>query len=342
MKLDLFYYDLPEKFIAQKPLKKRDCSKLLILDKKTGKIKHDVFYNIKNYFNQNDILVLNESKVTKCRLTGFKESTGAKIECFVLKKISGSTLEERRYLILIKPSKKIKPKDIVNLENYYFEVEEKLEYGKAVVKFSDSLDKIIKEHGRVPLPPYIKNKEIEENRYQTIYARVDGSSAAPTAGFHFTGELFDELKNLGVKFAKLTLDIGLDTFRPVVEKEIEKHIIHSEHYCLNDTEAEKIAAVKNKGGRVISVGTTTTRVLETVIKEKGVLKGSEGDTDLFIYPEYKFKVVDALITNFHLPYSTLLIMVSAFAGRKNILNAYEEAKKKGYRFYSFGDCMFIL
>mgnify|MGYP005845242841 CR=1 FL=1 len=346
MNLDLFYYDLPEKFIAQQPLKKRDHSKLLILDRKTGKIKHDIFYNIKNYLNIGDILVLNESKVTKCRLIGFKENTGAKIECFALKRINSKLLSSSsnnsKYLVLIKPSKKVKKNDIVKVGEYYFEIEEKLGYGKAVVRFNTSLDEIILKYGRIPLPPYIKNETIKEDRYQTVYAKKNGSAAAPTAGFHFTSSLIGKLRNKGIKFAKLSLDIGLDTFRPVVEKEIEKHIIHSEHYYLPDLQARKIIAAKENGGRVISVGTTTTRVLETVMTEKGILKGSKGDTNLYIYPGYKFKIVDALITNFHLPYSTLLIMVSAFAGRENILKAYKEAKEKNYRFYSFGDCMFII
>jgi S-adenosylmethionine:tRNA ribosyltransferase-isomerase len=341
MKLDLFHYDLPEKFIAQQPLERRDQSKLLILEKKTGRIKHDFFYNIKNYLNKGDILVLNESKVSKCRLIGFKEKTGAKIECLVLKKISRNHFASNKYLTLLKPSKRIKQNDRVAIGGYFFEVEERLDCGKAIVKFSSKLDEIIEKYGKVPLPPYIKKDDIKEERYQTVYAGVKGSAAAPTAGFHFTRKLIDELKKNGIKFAKLRLDIGLDTFRPIVEEEIEEHIIHSEHFFLSGFQAKKIITAREIGGRVIAVGTTSTRVLETVMTEQSILKESKDDTNLYIYPGYRFKIVDAMITNFHLPYSTLLVMVSAFAGRENILMAYEEAKKKNYRFYSFGDCMFI-
>jgi S-adenosylmethionine:tRNA ribosyltransferase-isomerase len=341
MKLDLFYYKLPQKFIAQEPLLQRDRSKLMILEKKTGQINNDIFFNIAKYVNSGDILVLNESKVTKCRFLGFKEGTGAKIECFVLKEIREKG-KANQYLTLLKPSKKISVQTRVNIGNYFFKVKEKLGYGKAVVEFNETLTKISDEVGKVPLPPYIKNENIEESRYQTIYARVKGSAAAPTAGFHFTEQLIDKLKIVGVKFAKLRLNIGLDTFRPIVEEEIEEHKIHSEHYFLSELEAQKINTARAAGGKVIAVGTTTTRVLETIITKYGILKGHEGDAELYIYPGYKFKIIDRIITNFHLPYSTLLVMVSAFAGRENILKAYEEAKINNYRFFSFGDCMLII
>ncbi len=341
MKLDLFYYKLPQKFIAQEPLFQRDRSKLMILDKSTGQIDNDIFFNLAKYINSGDILVLNESKVTKCRFLGFKEGTGAKIECFVLKEIREKG-KANRYLALIKPSKKILIPTRVNIGNYFFIVKEKLGYGKAVVEFNESLAKISDEVGKVPLPPYIKNENIEESRYQTIYARVKGSTAAPTAGFHFTEQLIDKLKIVGVKFAKLRLNIGLDTFRPIVEEEIEEHKIHSEHYFLSELEARKINTARAAGGKVIAVGTTTTRVLETIMTKYGILKGDEGDAELYIYPGYKFKIINRIITNFHLPYSTLLVMVSAFAGRENILKAYEEAKINNYRFFSFGDCMLII
>lgn len=336
MKLDLFYYDLPEKFIAQEPLDQRDKSKLMILNRKTGKISHDVFYNISKYLKKDDVLVLNESKVTKCRLIGLKENTGAKIEVFVLRKIKGE-----KYLVLVKPSKKLSVSTKVNIGNYYFSVSEKLDYGKAVVEFNASLDEIIDKYGKVPLPPYIKNENISEKRYQTIYARVNGSAAAPTAGFHFTGKLIEDLKKNGINFARLRLDIGLDTFRPIVENNVEEHVIHKEYYSLSDSEAKKINQSVQNNARVIAVGTTSTRVLETVFLKKGKISGDKGNTGLYIYPGYEFKAVDAMITNFHLPYSTLLVMVSAFAGRENIIKAYEEAKKNNYRFFSFGDCMLI-
>ena len=336
MKLDLFYYDLPEKFIAQEPLGQRDRSKLMILNRKTGEISNDVFYNISRYLKKYDVLVLNESKVTKCRLLGVKENTGAKIEVFVLRKIKGE-----KYLVLIKPSKKLSVSNKVNIGNYYFSVSEKLGYGEAVVEFDAPLNEIINKYGKVPLPPYIKNENISEERYQTIYARVNGSTAAPTAGFHFTYKLIKELKKSGINFAKLRLDIGLDTFRPIVEDNVEEHVIHNEYYCLSDSEAIKISQSIQNGGRIIAVGTTSTRVLETILSKKGKISGDKGNTELYIYPGYKFKAIDAMLTNFHLPYSTLLVMVSAFAGRENIFKAYEEAKKNNYRFFSFGDCMLI-
>jgi S-adenosylmethionine:tRNA ribosyltransferase-isomerase len=336
MKLNLFYYDLQEKFIAQEPLEERDRSKLMILNRKTGEISHDVFYNISRYLKKDDVLVLNESKVTKCRLLGVKENTGAKIEVFVLRKIKGE-----KYLVLVKPSKKLSVSSKVNIGNYYFSVNEKLGYGKAVVEFNAPLDEIINKYGKIPLPPYIKNENISEERYQTIYARVNGSAAAPTAGFHFTYKLIKELKKSGINFAKLRLDIGLDTFRPIVEDNVEEHVIHSEYYSLYNNEAKKISQSRQNGGRTIAVGTTSARVLETVFLKKGKISGDKGNTELYIYPGYKFKAIDAMITNFHLPYSTLLVMVSAFAGRENIIKAYEEAKKNNYRFFSFGDCMLI-
>jgi S-adenosylmethionine:tRNA ribosyltransferase-isomerase len=336
MKLDLFYYDLPEKFIAQEPLGQRDKSKLMILNRKTGGISHDVFYNISRYLKKDDVLILNESKVTKCRLLGVKENTGVKIEVFVLRKIKGE-----KYLVLVKPSKKLSVSSKVNIGNYYFSVTEKLGYGKAVVEFDAPLNEIINKYGKVPLPPYIKNENISEERYQTIYARVNGSAAAPTAGFHFTYKLIKELKKSGINFAKLRLDIGLDTFRPIVEDDVEEHVIHNEYYSLSDSEAKKISQSRQNGGRIIAVGTTSTRVLETVFSKNNKISGDKGNTELYIYPGYKFKIIDVMITNFHLPYSTLLVMVSAFAGRENIIKAYEEAKKNNYRFFSFGDCMLI-
>jgi S-adenosylmethionine:tRNA ribosyltransferase-isomerase len=336
MKTDLFDYELPQKFIAQKPLQQRDRSKLLILDKKTGSIEHDIFYNLPLYLKKGDVLVVNESKVIKCRLNGVKEKTGASIECFVLEKITGN-----RCLALLKPSKRLRPSDKVIIGKYYFTVESKLDYGKAIVEFNFPVDIIMKEYGNIPTPPYIKNTEIKEEEYQTVYARKDGSLAAPTAGFHFSKGLIKKLEESGIIFAKLSLNIGLDTFRPIAVDEIEKHKMHSEYYSIEESEAGKIRVARNNGNKIIAVGTTAVRVLETLMIKKNDVVEDSGKTDIFIYPGFQFKAVDRLITNFHLPKSTLLALVCAFAGRENILNAYEEAKRKGYRFYSFGDCMLI-
>jgi S-adenosylmethionine:tRNA ribosyltransferase-isomerase len=336
MKTDLFDYELPRKFIAQKPLPRRDRSKLLILDKKTGGIEHDVFYNLPLYLKKGDVLVVNESKVIKCRLNGVKEKTGASIECFVLEKITGN-----KYIALLKPSKRLKPSDRVIIGKYYFTVESKLDYGKAIVEFNFPVDVIMKEYGNIPTPPYIKNIEIKEEEYQTVYARKDGSLAAPTAGFHFSKRLIKKLEESGIMFGKLSLNIGLDTFRPIVVDEIEKHKMHSEYYSIEESEAEKIRIARNNGNKITAVGTTVVRVLETLMLKKNDIVEDSGKTDIFIYPGFQFRAVDRLITNFHLPKSTLIALVCAFAGRENILNAYEEAKRRGYRFYSFGDCMLI-
>ncbi len=336
MKTELFDYELPQKFIAQRPLPQRDESKLLILEKQTGNIKHDIFYNIYSYFDNGDVLVVNESKVTRCRLKGKKEGTGANIECFVLNR-----LKDNQYMVLLKPSKRIKPLDKVTIGKYHLTVKTKLDYGEAIVEFNSPADAIFNEYGRIPLPPYIKCSDIDESCYQTIYASREGSSAAPTAGLHFSSELIRKLKGKGVILAKLGLDIGLDTFRPISASEIEEHEMHSEHYYIREYEARKIRRAKELGKRIIAVGTTTVRVLETLMSKHGKIIGDGGMTDIYIYPGYDFRVVDWMITNFHLPRSTLLVMVSAFAGRENILNAYENAKQNGYRFYSFGDCMLI-
>jgi S-adenosylmethionine:tRNA ribosyltransferase-isomerase len=336
MKIELFDYELPQKFIAQEPLLQRDESKLLILDKKTGGIKHDIFNNLLSYMGKGDVLVLNESRVLKCRLKGIKENTGASIECFVLEK-----LQNDECMVLLKPSKRLRPDDRVIIGKYYFIVKSKLDYGRAVVKFNFPVSEIFRECGKVPLPPYIKNTEIKENQYQTVYASKEGSTAAPTAGLHFSKRLIKKLKDKGIIFAKLSLDIGIDTFRPIVVDEIEKHRMHSERYFIRDEEAKKIRLAKSNGKKITAVGTTAARVLETLMSKKGDITGDSGTTDIFIHPGYRFKAIDRLITNFHLPRSTLLVMVCAFAGRENILKAYGEAKRNDYRFYSFGDCMLI-
>ncbi|MFZ3386840.1 MAG: tRNA preQ1(34) S-adenosylmethionine ribosyltransferase-isomerase QueA [Candidatus Hydromicrobium sp.] len=336
MKIELFDYELPQKFIAQRPLQRRDYSKLLVLDRHTGDIKHDIFYNILNYFDNGDVLVVNESKVTRCRLLGKKEKTGANIECFVLNKI-----KDNQYLALLKPSKRLNTSDKVIIGKYYFLVISRLDYGEAIVEFNTSAEKILNEYGRIPIPPYIKCNDIDESRYQTIYAEREGSSAAPTAGLHFSENLIKEIKNKGVVLAKVGLNIGLDTFRPISSNEIEEHKMHSEYYYIRQSEAKKINRAKGMGKKIIAVGTTAVRVLETLMSRYGKITWDRGVTDIYIYPGFNFKAVDLMITNFHLPRSTLMVMVSAFAGRENILNAYEQAKKNNYRFYSFGDCMLI-
>lgn len=344
MKLELFDYELPKEFIAQKPLSEREKSKLLILDRNSGSIKHDIFYNLGNYISQKDVIVINETKVLRCRLLGKKEKTRANIECLVLRKLSN-----RECLALVRPSKRVKVGTRVflndtgdhNEDSWWFIIKSKLDYGKAIVEFNAPLDTIYNKFGKVPLPPYIKSHDVDESQYQTVYATKEGSSAAPTAGLHFTRDLMGKLEKEGIKFAKLRLDIGLDTFRPIKERQIEKHKMHKEYYEISKEEVEKIAEAKRKGGKIIAIGTTTTRVLESIATKYGRLKEDSGFTDLYIYPGYNFKVIDSLVTNFHPPRSTILVMVCAFAGREYILNAYEEAKRAGYRFFSFGDCMLI-
>lgn len=339
MELKLFDYKLPKNFIAQTPLIHRDKAKMLVLDKNNGNIAHDIFRNILNYVKRNDVIVINESKVINARIFGKKEITGAKIECFVLEKNKSND-----FTVLLKPSKKLKVNDKVFMDcegKIYFEVKEKLAEGKALISFNCIHDKILEKYGVMPLPPYIKSRNFDDAYYQTVYAKKEGSTAAPTAGLHFTTELIRKLKEKGINFAKVNLEIGLDTFKPISEENVLEHKIHSEKYSITDGNAKKILKAKDLGGKVISVGTTTMRVLETVMSQYGNLKKSKGRTSLYIYPGYRFKIVDILITNFHLPKSTLIVMVSAFAGRENILEAYKTAIENNYRFFSFGDCMLI-
>lgn len=336
MKTELFDYKLPASFIAQKPLPLRDHSKMMVLDRKSGKISHDLFYNLGNYVNQGDVLVVNESRVRKCRLFGIKENTGAQVECFVLEKITPNDYE-----VLLRPSKRLRRGDRVAIGKYCFEVILKLNYGNAVVRFSAPAVEIFEEYGEIPLPPYIKGRDFEGSRYQTIYAADEGSAAAPTAGLHFTRELMDSLKSKGIIFARVLLNIGLDTFRPISVPDIKDHRMHSEFYHIEKPQASLIDEARKSGNKIIAVGTTTVRVLETLMQKYGKINEDSGSTDIYIYPPFKFKIVDSMITNFHLPRSTLLVMVSAFAGRDKVLRSYEEAKKKNYRFYSFGDCMLV-
>ena len=337
MDLRLFDYSLPERLIAQKPLEERDHSRLMIIDRSGSRIKHDIFYNLGHYLKKGDVLVINNSRVTRCRLFGRKEKTGASIECFVLEKDRG-----RGCQVLLRPSKRLKAGDRVYIGSDYFQVREKFERGRALVDFNRPAEEVFATSGQVPLPPYIKSAHIDGERYQTVYADREGSAAAPTAGLHFTPELMDVLKSRGIQFVSLSLDIGYGTFRPVACSNIEEHKMHEEYYSIDDVQAGIIEAARNEKRRVIAVGTTSARVLETVMARQGRIEKSSGHTGIYIYPPYRFRAVDAMITNFHLPRSTLLIMISAFAGREKVLGAYSEAIKKQYRFYSFGDCMLII
>jgi len=330
MDLRLFDYSLPERLIAQKPLEERDHSRLMIVNRSDSRLKHDIFYNLGRYLKKGDVLVINNSRVARCRLFGKKEKTGASIECFVLGKDRG-----RGWQVLLKPSKRLKAGDRVYIGADYFQV-------LALVDFNRPVEEVFAASGQVPLPPYIKSADIDGERYQTVYADREGSAAAPTAGLHFTPELMDMLKSSGIQFASLSLDIGYGTFRPVACSNIEEHKMHEEYYSIDDVQADTIEKARNEKRRIIAVGTTSARVLETVMARHGRIEKSSGRTGIYIYPPYRFRAVDAMITNFHLPRSTLLIMISAFAGREKVLEAYSEAIKKQYRFYSFGDCMLII
>ncbi|MDD3048463.1 MAG: tRNA preQ1(34) S-adenosylmethionine ribosyltransferase-isomerase QueA [Bacilli bacterium] len=340
MKLQDFDYILPDNLIAQTPLLKRDESRMLILNKKTGEIEHSKFKNIINYLNNNDILVVNDTKVIPARLIGNKEETNAIIEILLLKELYEDTWE-----CLVKPAKRIKEDMIVSFGNGILKAKciEKKEDGVIIFKliYTGILYEILDILGEMPLPPYIHEKLKDKNRYQTIYASNLGSAAAPTAGFHFTKELLDELKMRGIQILYITLHVGLGTFRPVSIDNIEEHKMHSEYYEMNNETAFILNKAKANHQRIISVGTTTTRTLETIMNKYNKFTECSGFTDIFIYPGYEFKAIDALITNFHLPKSTLLMLVSAFSSKEIILKAYKEAVKEKYRFFSFGDCMFI-
>lgn len=340
MKTSDFYYNLPEELIAQHPIKNREESKLLILDKETGNIEHKKFKDIIDYLYEGDCLVLNDTKVIPARLFGNREGKDEKIEFLLLK-----NTEENKWETLVKPGKKVRPggkilfgdgllvADVLSIE----------EDGTRIVEFQyDGIfEEVLDRLGEMPLPPYIKEKLEDRDRYQTVYAKHEGSAAAPTAGLHFTKELLSKIEKKNVNIAYLTLHVGLGTFRPVKVEDIEEHHMHSEYYELNEEAAEKINTAKNNGGRIIAVGTTSIRTLETIATLEGKIVPKRGWTDIFIYPGYEFKAVDCLITNFHLPESTLLMLVSALGGRENILNAYNIAIKNRYRFFSFGDAMFI-
>ena len=339
MKTDDFDYYLPEELIAQTPLKKRDESRLLILDKKTGDIEHKHFYDIIDYLNKDDILVVNDSKVIPARIIGVKESTGAVIELLMLKNIEGDIWE-----CLSKPAKRISVGTIVKFSDKLSAECTKVEdEGIRHFKFiyNGILMEILDELGEMPLPPYIHEKLQEKDRYQTVYAKNIGSAAAPTAGLHFTNELLNKIKEKGIKVVSITLHVGLGTFRPVNVEDVTKHKMHSEYYEMSSEVASILNKAKENNNKIISVGTTTTRTLETIYTKYNTFKECSGYTDIFIYPGYKFKAINSLITNFHLPKSTLIMLVSALAGKENIMNAYKIAVEEKYRFFSFGDAMFI-
>ena len=340
MKTSDFYYDLPEELIAQDPLEDRSSSRLLVLDKETGETEDHIFRDIVDYLNPGDCLVLNDTKVIPARLIGAKEETGAKIEVLLLKRGADDVWET-----LVKPGKKARPGARISFGDGLLvgEVLDVVEEGNRLIHFEyDGIfEEILDQLGQMPLPPYITHQLKDKDRYNTVYAAHSGSAAAPTAGLHFTPELLKQIKEKGVDIARVTLHVGLGTFRPVKVDTIENHHMHSEFYMIDEEAAEKINRAKDNGHRVICVGTTSCRTIESAADENGRLKACSGWTEIFIYPGYKFKILDNLITNFHLPESTLVMLVSALAGREHVLNAYKEAVEKRYRFFSFGDAMFI-
>ncbi|WP_462412354.1 tRNA preQ1(34) S-adenosylmethionine ribosyltransferase-isomerase QueA [Neobacillus sp. Marseille-QA0830] len=342
MKLDLFDFELPEELIAQVPLKNRADSRLMVVNKETGEIKHEIFKNITGYLHEGDCLVLNDTKVLPARLFGVKTDTGAHIEVLLLKQIEGD-----RWETLVKPAKRVKEGTELEFGDGLLKAvcTETLEHGGRILEFSYSgiFYEVLDQLGEMPLPPYIKERLEDKDRYQTVYAREPGSAAAPTAGLHFTEELLNEIREMGVHVAFITLHVGLGTFRPVNVDDIEGHDMHSEFYMMTEETAQLLNGVREKGGRIITVGTTSTRTLETIASaHDGKFKAGSGWTSIFIYPGYTFKAIDGLITNFHLPKSTLIMLVSALAGREHILHAYNTAVKERYRFFSFGDAMFII
>ena len=340
MKVKEFYFHLPEELIAQKPLEKRDESRLMVLDRRTGEIEHKIFKEIIDFLNPGDCLVLNNSRVIPARLFGVKEDTMAKAEFVLLKRLDKDSWET-----LVKPGKKVKigSKFVFGNGELSCTILDNTDFGGRIIEFhyDGVFEEVLDKLGEMPLPPYIKEKLEDKERYQTVYSKVEGSSAAPTAGLHFTEELLERIKEKGINIAFLTLHVGLGTFRPVKVENIEEHKMHAEFYNLDEENAKIINETKKNGKRVIAVGTTSCRTLETISDEDGFVKASSGWTDIFIYPGYRFKILDGLITNFHLPESTLIMLVSAFAGKENIMKAYNTAVKERYRFFSFGDAMFI-
>lgn len=341
MKVSDFDYYLPEELIAQDPLEKRSNSRLMVLDRQSGDVNHRHFYDIKEYLKPGDCLVINNTKVIPARLFGAKVPSGGKVEILLLKRHSDNVWE-----CLVKPGKNARPGMEISFGEGLLtgKITDIVEEGNRLIEFSYEgiFEEILDQLGQMPLPPYITHQLQDKNRYQTVYAKYDGSAAAPTAGLHFTNELLEEIKAMGVNVAEVTLHVGLGTFRPVKAEDVLDHHMHSEFYQITAEAAEMINKTKAEGGRVISVGTTSTRTLESAAEADGTLKEKSGWTEIFIYPGYEFKVIDGLITNFHLPQSTLIMLVSALAGRDNVLAAYETAVKEKYRFFSFGDAMLIL
>lgn len=340
MKTDDFDYELPKELIAQTPLKNRSESKLLVMDRVTGALEHKHFYDIIDYLNKGDALVINDTKVIPARIIGVKEETGAVIELLLLKDEVGDTWE-----CLAKPQKRLKVGTIITFGNGELKakVRETKEEGITIVDliYDGILMEILEHLGTMPLPPYIHEKLKDQDRYQTVYAKNYGSAAAPTAGLHFTQELLDKIKAKGIEIVHITLHVGLGTFRPVNVEDVTKHVMHTEHYIVTKEAADKLNEIKANGGKIIAVGTTSVRTLETVMSKNDKFVPSNDDTNIFIYPGFTFKAIDGLITNFHLPKSTLVMLVSAFSSKANIMNAYQEAIKHNYRFFSFGDAMFI-
>ena len=340
MKTSDFYYDLPEELIAQDPLEQRSSSRLMCLNRKTGEVKHEHFTDLPKHLKPGDCLVVNDTKVIPARLLGRREGHTGTVEVFLLKRKSSDVWEA-----LVRPGKKLRTGARVEFGEGLLkgEITEVLPDGNRLVRFEYEgiFEEILDKLGEMPLPPYIKHKLADPNRYQTVYARAEGSAAAPTAGLHFTNELLDEIRSMGVYVAHVTLHVGLGTFRPVKVEDVANHQMHSEFYIVEEEQAEIINRAKAAGGRIICVGTTSCRTLESASDEEGILHAGSADTSIFIYPGYRFKIMDALITNFHLPESTLIMLVSAFAGRGKVLSAYEEAVRERYRFFSFGDAMFI-
>lgn len=340
MNVSEFYFDLPQELIAQDPLEDRSSSRLLVLNKDTGEIEHRRFRDLLSYLRKGDCLVINDTKVIPARLYGVKEDTQAKIEVLLLKRRENDVWET-----LVKPGKKAKPGTVLSFGDGLLKgrVTDVVEEGNRLIQFTYEgiFEEILDRLGQMPLPPYITHELKDKNRYQTVYAKHDGSAAAPTAGLHFTNELLKEIEDMGVAIAHVTLHVGLGTFRPVKVENILDHHMHSEFYMVEEEEADKINSAKRNGGRVICVGTTSCRTIESATGEDGILRAGRGWTDIFIYPGYRFKILDCLVTNFHLPESTLVMLVSALAGREHVLGAYEEAIREKYRFFSFGDAMFI-
>jgi S-adenosylmethionine:tRNA ribosyltransferase-isomerase len=342
LKIDLFDFDLPEELIAQTPLPNRDASRLMVLDKETGEIRHETFRNILSYLHEGDCLVLNDTRVMPARLYGEKEDTGANIEVLLLKQLEGD-----RWETLVKPARRVKIGTNIIFGDGRLKATcvDTLEHGGRVLEFSYNgiFYEVLEELGEMPLPPYIKKQIDDPERYQTVYAREIGSAAAPTAGLHFTEQLLEDIRAKGVYIAFITLHVGLGTFRPVSVENIEEHDMHAEFYQMTEETARLLNEVRQQGGRIIAVGTTSTRTLETIAtRHNGTFVAESGWTDIFIYPGYEFKAIDGLVTNFHLPKSTLIMLVSALAGRENILRAYNVAVKERYRFFSFGDAMLII